>query len=407
MRHIGIIGAGQAGLYLGFSLIEAGYRVTLFAERSPEEIFNSQPSALAVLFSDALELERNLGLDFWSDEFDGCEQFLCQAYDSEGNLLLKFSSAIEKPWQAIDQRLKFSLWMQEFVRRGGELIVKTVTIADLEECAKKYDLVVVAGGRGEISRLFERDKKKSIHNQPKRHLAGIIIKNHSVSQKTFKLANLPGIGEIIQTTFFHKYQIPTTAIGFEAYPGGMMDRFSQVQNGQELLAIAKETIKQFLPGDYELIKDSELADPQGWLRGAVTPTVRKPVAYLPSGAMVMGIGDAVILNDPICGQGANSATKMSKLVTQRIIEVGQGSFEPTWIEAVFEEFWQYSQYVNAYADCLLEPPAHLPKILMAMAENPAIVTDYLNGVNHPPALSPWFFKPDAAEQYLAKKNLLI
>ena len=65
------------------------------------------------------------------------------------------------------------------------------------------------------------------------------------------------------------------------------------------------------------------------------------------------------------------------------------------------------QYVNAYNHCLLAPPAHLQDIVIAMAHNPEVVTDYLSGVNHPPNLSPCFFEAEAAKEYLAQKNCLV
>ncbi len=34
MRKIAIIGAGQAGLHLAISLVDAGYAVTLFSDRT-------------------------------------------------------------------------------------------------------------------------------------------------------------------------------------------------------------------------------------------------------------------------------------------------------------------------------------------------------------------------------------
>lgn len=118
----------------------------------------------------------------------------------------------------------------------------------------------------------------------------------------------------------------------------------------------------------------------------------------------MGIGDTVILNDPIAGQGANNATKMAHLVTQRIVEHGNQRFDESWMQAVFDEFWQYSQHVNALADFLLTPPEHLQDIAIAMSQNPAVTKDYINGVNHPPSLSSWLFDPEATKKYLAQKN---
>ncbi|MDV2992182.1 MAG: hypothetical protein N4J56_001836 [Chroococcidiopsis sp. SAG 2025] len=51
-------------------------------------------------------------------------------------------------------------------------------------------------------------------------------------------------------------------------------------------------------------------------------------------------------------------------------------------------------------------PAHLQDLMVAMAENPEIIQDYLQGFNHPPSLSPWFFEPEAAKNYLAQKNAM-
>ena len=403
MQRIGIIGAGQAGLFLGISLLEAGYQVTLFSDRTPKAMANSQLKAVPLLFNEALQLERNLGLDFWKEDFFGCDQFSSEVCTLEGNLALVVSSPLEQPWQGIDRRLKFSIWMQEFVRRGGELVIQPMTHADLEECAKNYDLVVVSAGRGAISSLFELDDEKSTYDKPQRHLAAMIVtglKHSPKDSRTFKISNLPSIGEIFQYPFYHKNKTNASVIGFEAYPGGVMDRFARVQNAREFLEIGKQIIQQLLPWDYEKVQNIELAGKQAWLRGAITPTVRKPIGRLPSGATVMGIGDTVILHDPIAAQGGNNATKMAHLVAQRIFEHGSQPFDESWIQAVFDEFWQYAQYANFLADCLLTPPPHIQELMVAMTKNSEIARDYCNGMNYPPSLSPWFFDPEENKKYL-------
>ncbi|BCX07775.1 MAG: hypothetical protein KatS3mg066_1634 [Fischerella sp.] len=250
MRRIGIIGAGQAGLHLGIGLVDAGYAVTLYSDRTPEAILNGKPMALPLLFPNALQLERDLGINFWDDEFPGCDRFYNQVCDPEGNVALSVSSDLEQRWQGVDQRLKFFTWMQEFVKRGGELVIKAMTPQDLEECVQKYDLVVVAVGRGSFSTLFARDTQKSKHDEPKRHLAGGIftgLKGETIDYRTFKVANLLGIGEMMQVPFYAKDKIPAYAVAFEAHPGRVMDQFSQVQSGQELLEVSKKVIQQLRP----------------------------------------------------------------------------------------------------------------------------------------------------------------
>lgn len=53
MRKIAIIGAGQAGLLLGIGLVDAGYTVTLFSDRTPEAILHGKPMAFPTLFDRA------------------------------------------------------------------------------------------------------------------------------------------------------------------------------------------------------------------------------------------------------------------------------------------------------------------------------------------------------------------
>ncbi|PLZ96513.1 oxygenase [Fischerella thermalis CCMEE 5268] len=409
MRRIGIIGAGQAGLHLGISLVDAGYAVTLHSDRTPEAILNGKPMALPLLFPHALQLERDLGINFWDDEFPGCDRFHNEIYDPQGNLALTLSSDLEQPWQGVDQRLKFFTWMQEFVKRGGELVIKAMTPQDLEECVQNYDLVVVAVGRGSFSTLFARDTQKSKHDQPKRHLAGGIftgLKGEAIDYRTFRVTNLPGIGEMMQVPFYAKDQMPAYAVAFEAHPDGVMDQFSQVQSGQELLEMSKKVIQQLRPCDYETVKDMELVDEQAWVQGAITPVVRQPVGHLPSGAIVMGIGDAVILHDPLAAQGANNATKMAHLVKQRIIEHGNQRFDESWMQSVFDEFWNYAQYTQTLTDCFLNPPEHMQDIMVAMAQNPEVLKDHFNGMNHPPSIAAWF-DAESSKKYLAERNTCV
>ncbi len=98
---------------------------------------------------------------------------------------------------------------------------------------------------------------------------------------------------------------------------------------------------------------------------------------------------------------------MAHLVAQSIIEHGNQRFDEAWMQAVFDEFWGYAQYANALTDCNLMPPAHLQDVLAAMAQNPEVAKDFLNGANNPPSLFPWFFDPEETKKYLAQKNAIL
>ena len=66
MRNIAIIGSGQAGLLAAHGLINAGYRVTLYSDRTADQWLNkSRPTGTAARFHISLEYERELGLNYW------------------------------------------------------------------------------------------------------------------------------------------------------------------------------------------------------------------------------------------------------------------------------------------------------------------------------------------------------
>ena len=71
--------------------------------------------------------------------------------------------------------------------------------------------------------------------------------------------------------------------------------------------------------------------------------MRKPVLTLPSGRLVFGLGDAVVVNDPITGQGSNNATKACKVYLDAIVARGEQPFTGDWMRDTFERFWRYAK----------------------------------------------------------------
>ena len=78
---------------------------------------------------------------------------------------------LDKPGQAVDQRVKYPGWMKKFTECGGELVIHEAGIADLENYARGGDLVILAGGKGDIVKLFERDAERRLFDKPQRALA--------------------------------------------------------------------------------------------------------------------------------------------------------------------------------------------------------------------------------------------
>src|SRR3712207_9265334 len=86
MANIAIVGAGQAGLFLGFGLLEDGHDVTLFSDQSAEAILNGRlPSGMG-LFEDAVKKEAALGLTFWEDEMTRGEGAILELINPDGEI---------------------------------------------------------------------------------------------------------------------------------------------------------------------------------------------------------------------------------------------------------------------------------------------------------------------------------
>lgn len=68
---------------------------------------------------------------------------------------------------------------------------------------------------------------------------------------------------------------------------------------------------------------AQMIDDLAWSPGALSCVVRHPVAPLPSGRAVFGLGDAVTVFDPVSAQGANNAAKMAHGLTRASAEASR------------------------------------------------------------------------------------
>lgn len=405
-RHFTIVGGGQSGLQLGIGLLKAGHEVRIVQNRTGEEIASGKVLSSQCMFDQALQNERDLGINFWEAECPTVDSISFTVPSPEGNgaKAIDWNGKLDKPAQSVDQRVKVPGWMKEFTRLGGEMVIHDAGIEDLETYAKQSDLVIVAAGKGDIARMFERDASRSPFDKPQRALALTYVKGMEKrpdhSAVNFNL--IPTVGE-----YFTFPALTTTGpcdiMVFEGIPGGPMDCWKDVKSPEEHLAKSKWVLETFTPWEAERCKDIELTDDNGILAGAFPPTVRKPVGRLPSGAIVLGMGDAVCLNDPITGQGSNNASKCAKAYMDAILAHGDRAFDEAFMVATFEGYWAYAQFVVGWTNALLAPPPpHVLNIMGSAQAYPALAKRIANGFNDPRDFFPWFAVPEEADAYLTR-----
>jgi hypothetical protein len=403
-RTVTIIGGGQSGLHLALGLQSHGYDVRIIQNRTADDVRTGRVMSSQCMFGNAVALERDLGLAFWEEESPDLDSinFSVPLPDGSGGKAINWNGMLDRKAQAVDQRVKIPGWMAEFERRGGRIEIREAGIAELEAAAATSDLVIVAAGKGDVTRLFARDEQRSVYAKPQRAMALTYVTGMTPRPEftaiDFNL--VPGVGEYVVFPSLTTTG-PCEIMVFEGQFGGPWDCWGDVRSPEEHLAKSKWILDTFLPWQGERCRNVELTDPNGVLAGTFTPTVRHPVGKLPSGKLVLGMADAVVLNDPVTGQGSNNAAKCASMYLDAILQRGAGAFDAAWMQATFDAYWDYAQYVTNWTNALLQPPPpHVLKLMGSAQAYPALAKRIANAFDYPPDFFPWFAVESEAEAYL-------
>lgn len=401
MSNIAIVGAGQSGLQLALSLLAAGYRVTLMTNRDALSLHRGRVMSSQCMFHQALETERRAKLNFWEEDTPPIKGIRLTMANPQGTPEVAFSwhAALEQDAQSVDQRLKMPGWMAEFENCGGRLVIADVGIAELEHLSADHDLVLLAGGKGEIVNHFAIDSVRTQFDRPQRVLALTYVHGmqpmENGGQINFNF--IPGVGEYYTFPAF-TLSGPCNIMGFEGLPGGEMDCWQEVYSAGQHLQQSLFILRRWLPWEADRCVGVELTDAMGIMAGCLTTCVRQPVLTLPSGRQVLGMADAVVLNDPIAGQGSNSAAKCAEIYLQRILTHGDGAFDKSWMEETFEQYWGYMQHVVRWTNNLLQPPqTHVMQLLESAAHNASLAKKIANAFDDPRRLDPWWYQAEEAQ----------
>jgi flavin reductase (DIM6/NTAB) family NADH-FMN oxidoreductase RutF len=197
---------------------------------------------------------------------------------------------------------------------------------------------------------------------------------------------------------------PCEIMVFEGVRGGPMDCWSGVNSPAEHLARSKAILEKFLPWEAARCRNIELTDNNGTLTGAVLPIVRKPVATLPSGRAVVGMADAVVLNDPITGQGSNNAARCAEIYLESIMERREDQVDAAWMQQTFDRYWAgYGHWVTEWTNLLLRPPAHVLKLFDCAGRISTVSSAIVNGFDDPRTLFPWFMDAAEADKFIRQE----
>jgi hypothetical protein len=383
MTDIGIIGAGVAGLHLGLFLQQRGVAATIYTERTPAEQLGSRLPALVARSGHTRERERLLGVNHWDN---GNNEFLKMNFFVGGEQPLAFSGSMEQAFIAVDMRIYCARLLEDFAARGGSVVFRDVHAADLDAISEQHDLLVVATGRGGLSALFPLIEERSPFSQPQRALCAGLFRGIAANPTTASAVLIPEQGELFEFPIY-TFETGVVGLGLEAIPGGALDALAHMNYDADPAAFNAAMLallRRHAPAIYARIDPARfgLIRPLDLLQGGVTPAVRQGHFQLANGTYALALGDVRVVNDPITGQGANSASATAWMVGAAICNTQQ--FDAEFCAFIEQRIWAYVGPIVQWSNAMLQPPApHVLEFMLAAAHIPPLADLFVRMYEHP------------------------
>jgi len=383
-KHIGIVGAGIAGLHLGLRLQRLGIACTIIADKTPEQVAAAQLTNMVVHWPTTLGRERVLGVYHWPTSEHGFS-LLHQVIQTAERI--EIHSRASQPARAVDYRIYLPQLMADFAERGGRLEVSTLDAKDIGRIAERFDLVVVAMPGNGFQHLFARDDANSPYSSPQRYyLAGLYHGFRSAGSRSATLSIAPGHGEAVSFPCLSRTGLVTALAIMKPQRDALaMLRVLSSRPGRPgyCAALLRE-LERLHPSIYGQIDTSRfgLQGADDLAQAAVTPVVRRPYLDLGAGKYAIALGDVHVTVDPLMAQGANIGSYSAFVLADAIVEADV--FDLAFCHEVERcrsaRILGASRWTNA---CLQPPDKTRVELMVAMSRDQQRADEYLDNFNRP------------------------
>jgi len=405
-KHIGIIGAGIAGLHLGLRLQRLGIACTIITDKTPDQVAAAQLTNMVVHWPTTLGRERVLGVYHWPTCEHGFSR-LHQVIETKERIEIHARAA--QPARAVDYRIYLPRLMEDFAERGGRLQVRTLDAKDMGRIAEHFDLVVVATPANGFQHLFARDNANSPYSRPQRYyLAGLYHGFRSRGSRSATLSIAPGHGEALCFPFLSRTGLVTALAIMTPQPDALaMLRVLSSRPGRPgYCATLLRELEQLHPSIYSQIDTFRfgLQGEDDLAQAAVTPVVRRPYLDLGGGKYAIALGDVHVTVDPLMAQGANVGSYSAFVLADAIAEADV--FDLAFCREV--ERCRSARVLGAsrWTNAFLQPPDEARvELMMAMSRDHQLADEYLDDFNRPEWQWEWIGSAESIRDWLDERRV--
>ena len=242
---------------------------------------------------------------------------------------LEFWGSFDGYGKCVDYRMYIPRLMEEFEKRGGNLVYRDVSAEDVDELTDRHDVVAVGVGkfRSSLADLFPVQEELSKHSEPARLLCcGIFDGVEDTDPLGVTISISVGHGELIVLPIENQTG-PATALLFENRRGGDLEDLMGLDYEADPEAFEQrvlEALEQHHGSTYRRVNHGrfKLTRPQDLLQGCFTPVTRRPWAQVSKDKFILATGDLRCTMDPVTGQGANLASYGAWVWADHIVAAG-------------------------------------------------------------------------------------
>ena len=383
-KHIGIVGAGIAGLHLGLRLRQFGMDCTIITDRSPEQVAAGQLTNTVVHWPATLRRERVLQVYHWPTEEFGFRHFRHIIQGPEPIVIRSQSAA---PARAVDYRIYLSRLMEDFADRGGRLELAALDVRDIDRLADRFDLIVVATPGNGFAQLFVPNLEESPYDRPQRYwLAGLFVGFRSAADLSATVSVAPGHSEALAFPLLSRTGMGTALLINSLHRDelAMLRVLSSRPGRAGFCGALLRKLKQMHPAIHGQIDAArfDLQGPDDLAWAAVTPIVRASQVHLGGGKYAVALGDVHVTVDPALGQGANIGSYSAFALADAIAEAR--SFD---LEFCLEmercraaRLLCASRWTNA---SLGAPDDARMELMLAMSRDQRLANEYIDNFDRP------------------------